>query len=58
MGDLNAHLTQHGADDLRASVRSQLAPEDVERFLLLDGRAQSESALHRLAGPKTRPCTE
>ena len=39
MGDLNAHLTQCGADDLRALVRSQLAPEDVERFLLLDGRA-------------------
>ena len=33
MGDLNAHLTQHGADDLRALVRAQLAPEDVERFL-------------------------
>ena len=36
MGDLNAHLMQRGADDLRALVRAQLAPEDIERFLTID----------------------
>ncbi|MBV9840641.1 MAG: toprim domain-containing protein [Sphingomonadaceae bacterium] len=33
MSDLNAHLIRHGAGDLRALVRVQLAPEDVSRFL-------------------------
>ena len=36
MGDLNAYLTQCGAEGLRALVRSQLAPEDVERFLTVN----------------------
>ena len=34
--DLNAHLLRHGAEDLQALVRAQLAPEDFERFLLKD----------------------
>ena len=36
MGDLNAHLMECGADDLRAFLRAQLASEDVERFLTVD----------------------
>ena len=33
MDDLNAHLMALVADDLRAVIRVQLAPEDVSRFL-------------------------
>ena len=44
MVDLNAHLMQHGADDLRALVRTQLAPEDVERFLTVDIAGKSARA--------------
>ena len=36
LGDLNSHLMQRGADDLRALVRAQLTSEDVERFLTVD----------------------
>ena len=37
LDDLNAHLLRHGADYLRALVQAQLAPEDVDRFLLDSG---------------------
>ena len=39
MDDLNAHLTARGADDLRALVRVQLAPEDVSRGCVKTGEA-------------------
>ena len=44
MGDLNAHLMERGADDLRALVRAQLAPEDVQRFLTVDMGGKSARA--------------
>jgi hypothetical protein len=31
-GDFNDDLTAHGLDDLRAAVRPQIKPEDVDRF--------------------------
>jgi hypothetical protein len=34
LGDFNEDLHVFGLDDLRAAVRIQLAPEDVDRFLL------------------------
>ena len=34
LGDLNEDLRVFGLDALRAALRMQLAPEDVERFLL------------------------
>ena len=34
LADLNAHLMQHGTESLQALVRAQLAPEDVDRFLI------------------------
>ncbi|MBC7147507.1 MAG: DNA primase, partial [Thioclava marina] len=37
-GDFNDDLTAHGLDDLRAAIRPQIAPEDVDRFL---GRGSS-----------------
>lgn len=39
LGDLNDDLRRLGRDDLAAGVRVQLAPEDVERFLIV--RAES-----------------
>ena len=39
-GDFNDDLTAHGLDDLRAAIRPQIAPEDVDRFLL-KGAARS-----------------
>ena len=39
-GDFNDDLTAHGVDDLRAAIRPQIAPEDVDRFLL-KGAARS-----------------
>ena len=41
LGDFNEDLRTFGIDDLRAALRSQLAPEDVVRFLLW---ASAESA--------------
>lgn len=35
LGDLNDELRQLGRDELAAGVRVQLAPEDVERFLIV-----------------------
>jgi hypothetical protein len=35
LGDFNNDLRRLGADALRASIRTQLAPQDVERFLTL-----------------------
>ncbi len=34
LGDFNEDLRAFGIDDLRASLRTQLAPQDVVRFLL------------------------
>ncbi len=40
LADLNAHLMEHGADDLRSLIRIQLVAEDVRRFMVteVDGR--------------------
>ena len=39
LGDFNEDLRTFGIDDLRAALRTQLAPQDVVRFMLLgDGR--------------------
>jgi len=35
LGDFNDDLRRLGEDDLRAAIRTQLAPQDVERFLTL-----------------------
>jgi hypothetical protein len=40
LGDFNEDLHVFGFDALRASVRSQLAPEDVSRFLLLSATVE------------------
>jgi hypothetical protein len=34
LGDFNDDLCRLGADELRAALRVQLAPEDVRRFLI------------------------
>ena len=34
LGDFNEDLRQLGADELRAALRVQLAPEDVPRYML------------------------
>ena len=39
MGDLNEDLMHLGADALTAALRVQFAPEDVSRFLLVNGAA-------------------
>jgi hypothetical protein len=36
LGDFNEDLHIFGLDALRAALRLQLAPEDVDRFLLID----------------------
>lgn len=40
MGDFNDDLQQLGADALAAAIRVQLAPEDVERFWVCQGRGK------------------
>ena len=35
LGDFNEELRTFGIDALRASIRQQLAPEDIARFLVL-----------------------
>ena len=37
LGDFNDDLCRFGADELRAALRVQLAPEDVRRFLINEG---------------------
>ena len=44
--DFNTDLNTLGADALAASLRMQLTPEDVGRFLIVDWRP----------GPRPRPC--
>ena len=39
LGDLNEDLVRLGADATAAGLRTQFAPEDVPRFLLIDGTA-------------------
>ena len=39
LGDLNEDLVRLGRDPLAAGLRTQFAPEDVARFLLVDGAA-------------------
>ena len=36
LADLNAHLMEHGANDLRSLIRIQLVAEDVRRFVVTE----------------------
>ena len=55
MQDLNAYIMVHGAEDLRALVRVQLAPEDVGRFLDGDVAGRTERERRRSVGRSDAP---
>ena len=44
LADLNAHLMEHGADDLRSLLRIQLVAEDVRRFVVTEAAGRRTCA--------------
>jgi hypothetical protein len=55
LGDFNEDIRAAGTDALRAAIRVQIAPEDVVRFMALDGAATAAAEVPGGAGVLSHP---